>query len=262
MSKLERLSTLFRKGFDTESIEHSKDCDFICPHKDECKVNDGDPIFTPYIGHEDTDVMIIGEAPSRSGYINNQKFCSKKARIGGLMRDAIGDSNDDNQNTNTISQLNPFVNFVEFVKNNYAALVDSDSVDFKYPYFTDIMKCGFKLQSDKNAGILKARIENCTKQFLSEEINIMQPKVVLCIGRMAAETIKPSSFANIFQKTRIINLLHYSGSASLPLMKDSDRDINDKHIIWKIQAGLVEKENIPAELMKLGFIRNITEGQS
>ena len=215
--KLAKLENLFQTSFSFENLRTFKKLkitDFHCSNCTQCRVDiNSEPIYTPYTGDENTKIMIIGEAPSRSG-INE----GPGPHIGGDFNE-LKDSG-----------KSPITEVREFVKENYSGTV---------PYCTDMIKCGVAKQNGKNAK-LSLRAENCIEKFLRKEIKIIEPDIIFCtVFSVYDYIIKMHQIGKIDGGVRIIKLIHYSRRGSLLL------SIRDKReLIWKVQAGLLGEEDL------------------
>ena len=130
---------------------------------------------------------------------------------------------------------------LEFVRNYYQTT----------PHFTDLMKCGFEKQAEKrrNKELTELRKEKCIKQFLLEEIRIIDPKVILCVGKEAFDALqKCQNECKVKKSITPVNLIHYSKQAGLPLTSD-----DKKKLIWPFQVGQVCKNK---RLSELSFFKN------
>ena len=226
MTKTERIKELF-KEFGTGSwAEDGKrvNCDsFICSCQESCKVNDQNPKYTAWLGDEDADVMLVAEAPSASNGVGC--FFSGKLEL----------------YFNDYKNSQGFEDLIQFIRTQH---------DFKVPYFTDVVKCGASKQNAK--GELSKRITNCSNKFLSREIEIINPKIIYCIGKAAASQIKILRVkGKVNKNTKIIELIHYSNQANLSLSKA------DKVIIWKIQSRQIKEYDFESIVMKLDLIKKL-----
>jgi len=207
----EELEAHFRKYFaDSNSCKYwgDKVNYFICNHyiNKKCKIDiNNDPIFTGYPSKKDTDIMVIGEAPSRKGGkgIHISPFINEIKEERGSALYAIRD----------------------FCRENYRTI----------PYFTDLCKCGVLNQKEKKIKLAK-RYENCFNAHLINEIEIIKPSVIITLGNNVYKKIcekKDYIKEKIGKKEiKIIQLMHYSNKASLPLT------IEDKiNIVWRYQIG-------------------------
>jgi uracil-DNA glycosylase family 4 len=214
--KFRRIIELFQKDFHSKNYFTSDTADdFTCPFIQECEVLKGkEPIYTSYFGEEKSKVMIVAEAPSSSGGIGI--FISK------------------NFNEIITNSKSPLYLIKKFVKEQYNEI----------PYFTDLIKCGVAKQKEKK--ILRKRAEICIKKYLVEEIKIIQPELIICVGSLAYEYILNSQKESIISPNiKVVKIIHYSHQAGLPLNDE------DKELIWKIQTGLIKADDIP--LQQLSF---------
>ncbi len=216
-SKLAKLENLFQTSFNIETLMIFKKLnttDFHCSNCNQCNVDvSSEPIYTPFIGDENTKIMIIGEAPSRSGENGGEG-----PYIGGEFKKL------------QYSGKSPITEVREFVKENYGGTI---------PYFTDMIKCGVAKQNGKEEK-LKLRAEKCFEKFLRKEIKIIDPDIIFCAKtNVYDKIINMCQIGKIDGGKRIIKLLHYSRQASLQL---STRD--KRKFIWKIQANLISEEEL------------------
>ena len=223
--KNSRLIELFVSRFgdgDWPNDGKVKECKFKCTKSDECNVREGSPKYTGILGSNDTDIMIIAEAPSASG--------GSKAYFGGNVETLF----EKDQKSDTLQ------NIIRYIKANNPS-----------PYFTDVIKCGVPKQSNKKTLNAKRR-NNCIKEFLIEEIKIINPKVIFCVGNMAFNVIrKLIKEKKVSEKTKIIKLIHYSRQANLPLTD------SDKNEIWKIQSGDIKIEDFDRTVLNLDIIKTL-----
>lgn len=217
-----QIKKLFQRDFISKNYEDSlRADDFICPFVKECKVfKDKIPIYTSNFGEEKSTIMIIAEAPSATEGIGI--FISKEFK-----------------NINK-SNKSPLYFLKEFVEKYYN----------ETPYFTDLVKCGVARQKEKK--ILSKRAKNCFDRYLIYEINIIKPLLIICVGNLAYDfIINAQNKSRISNKIKIAKIIHYSRRAGLPLNN------KDKELIWKIQMGIINNEelgNIP--ITKLDYINS------
>lgn len=216
MTKSERICTLFARYFEADDLlTQGIARGFHCPNEADCLVDQyREPIWTPAIGEENTHVIIVAEAPSKTGGLG--------PHIGGCL---TSDSD-----TMKMSK-SPLRILISFVQENYGIT----------PYFTDLVKCG----ADSKA-LIKSRASNCFKRFLLKELKIMDPEIVLCVGNLAQSfLVECQSRGTISRRMRLISLIHYSRQAGLPLSPE-----DKKNIIWKWQIGShADKEKIAQLLL-------------
>lgn len=203
------LKELFQPAFPGANLEiKSSTNNFYCENIGKCNVNiQEEAIWSPAFGDDNTNVMLIAEAPSVTG--------GKGPHTGGKFED-FG-----------------LQNLINFVKKYFNTT----------PHFTDLMKCGVSRQSAENKSrVFKLRKDNCFEKFLIREIEIIKPEFILCLGNSAFDAINKEILKNdsrINKSTKVIKLVHYSKQANLQLtMKDKE------DIIWPIQIGKLEKDNL------------------
>lgn len=210
MDKSQQLIELFKNDFaDFEKfLEVPAPASFKCSCSKECKVNlEKEAAYTGIIGDLNTDIMIIAESPSTK----NGSGCYTGGQINHLLQ-----GKDKN--------LKRLIQF----------LINYDKEKRK-PYFTDTIKCGLERTREKEK--LSPRKDNCTKRFLLKEIEIIQPSLIVCLGRHSYNILlRFKNEGYIKTDINIIMLHHYSNRASLTLT------IEDKeNIIWPIQLKTVPK---------------------
>jgi len=167
---------------------------FHCVHHKTCGyIFEKEAFLTPFIGGCNGDkcdgtVMVVGEAPSG---VNNSGLL-----IGGMF-DNVGKEN------NSFSVSKSPVHWIR------------DFVKFRYnvtPFFSDAIKCGVNRQENEKEVLLKKRSDNCLKEFLSKEIEILNPKIILCMGGMAFDFTKKAikNYCVSGNEYNLVNLWHYS----------------------------------------------------
>lgn len=232
MTKNDRIKNLFKTKFgdgEWDATGKRTICKFKCT---KCSIEPKSPRYSGLLGSDDTDVMLIAEAPSASNGVD--------AYFGGQLEIVLPKL----KASKSLGQL------IDFTKS-----------DGKTPYFTDVCKCGVSKQN-KKSGLSKARQKNCINNFLKDEILIIEPRIIYCIGKTAYIAIKtlkndksiaeesPKLF-DILKQAQIVELIHYSNQAGFPL-KDSD-----KLIIWEIQSGRIPKKDFAAKILSLDFIKKL-----
>ncbi len=213
MNRNQRLEKLFGEIFvpETNFRERGKARAFNCPDKEDCQVDEAkEPIWSPFFGDETCTIMLVAEAPSLGGKKN------AGPHIGGLfdeleIRDGYG-----------LKLLR------EFAKELGGG---------KCPHFTDLMKCGVSAQDNKSKNEkFGCRRQKCLERFLLREIEIINPKIILCVGKVSFDAVSQVR-DRIPQSVEIYQLLHYGAQANLPLSAEEK-----KSIIWPIQVGQKGKE--------------------
>ncbi len=211
MTKNEQIIALFQKDFKCKDFAiRGKAESFTCFKQSECKTDqDVEPIWSAALGSDETNVMIVAEAPSAKGGIG--------PHIGGLA-----------ENWTHEKSVNSLFTFVQ----KYFDTI---------PYFTDLMKCGVSRQTkEKKSLVFKTRIRNCLKHFLLREIKIIDPEIILCVGNLSYRALKDCKNRGLIKDlTKLIKLIHYGRQAGLPLSP------NDKNnLIWPIQVGKISKDRL------------------
>jgi uracil-DNA glycosylase len=208
LDKNEDVKRLYSQAFAVSSPEDwdhkGQRVEFKCPYAQVCSVDqEKEAMWSPALGDPDNKVMVVAEAPSTAE--------GGGLHIGGLTRDwkenekgGVGD-------------------FLAFVKRRFRA----------NPHFTDVMKCGVARQTRERKRVFELREKNCVENYLLEEIRIVAPEVILCVGKTASRVLKElQNKRKISNSIKLVELLHYSAQANLPVT------IKDKvNIIWPIQLG-------------------------
>lgn len=210
MGYYKKIEKLFKKDFQCDDFyKRGSAMKFTCPKIKECKVNEEtEPIWTSYIGDDNSNVMVVAEAPSKTG--------GTGAQIGGLTIDNMKDPG-----------LRALFNFVK----NYFNTI---------PYFTDLMKCGVAKQTKEYKKVFKIRKSNCVKHFLLKEIEILKPRVILCVGSESFNEIKNAREKGIIKnEIEVYKLLHYGRQANLPIKSD-----DKEKIIWPYQINRISKDKL------------------
>lgn len=175
-----------------------------------CKVDvSREASYTGILGDTNTDIMIVAESPSTK----NGNGCFLGGNINHLLN-----GNDKN--------LKSLINFIT----NYDA-------QKRHPYFTDTIKCGLEKTREKEK--LNPRKDNCTQKFLLKEIDIIQPKLIVCLGSHSYVILAQlKKDEKINKGIELVKVHHYSNRASLTLT------IEDKeNIIWPIQFKMLNKRD-------------------
>ena len=126
--------------------------------------------------------------------------------------------------------------FLEFFRDN----------DLPYPYFTDWVKCGPSKTTEKET--IEKRKFFCEKTHLVEEIKILQPKKIFCMGKLCHDNVirlleTESGLTEIISKENVVKLTHFSVRAPLPLTPE------DKKKIWQLEMGLIKSRKEAIELI-------------
>ncbi len=218
MSKNQEIVNLFSKDFTTTDFRKRGRADkFVCPLESVCKVSqEKEPIWTAGFGDEETNVMIVAEAPSSKGGLG--------PNITGQVKEWV--------NEESVNAL------FRFVKSYFNTV----------PYFTDLMKCGVAKQTKQEKQIFKTRISQCLKHYLVEKIKIIKPEFVLCVGIESFNALTEAKRNKLIaEDVELIKLIHYGKQANLPLTS-SDKE----NIIWPYQLKKISKD----KLLDLDFFNN------
>jgi uracil-DNA glycosylase family 4 len=196
---------------------------FKCEHegKGECEINrKKEPIWSPAFGDENAKVMLVGEAPSTSGGVG--------PHLGGLFK-----------------QWDAW-EFRDVFVEKFRCM----------PYFTDLVKCG--PENAKNKSVVRRRAKYCGKKFLINEIRIINPDFIYCVGRESYSWLRDyrDEYGLVNSNGKRIELqqiIHYSKQAGLPLTSA------DKEMIWRWQLGLAKKDIRNLSLSSLSFFQSQRE---
>jgi hypothetical protein len=163
--------------------------------------------------------MLVAESPSTK--------LGKGAFVAGHV-DAIS------PNDKTITKL------INTIKKHYGGVT---------PYFTDVIKCGLEKTAYKEK--LSARRKNCVEKFLIQEIKIMHPTKIVCVGKFAFDVVKTIQVqGKIDSNIDVVQVTHYSQRASFPLTIDDKAEI-----MWPIELGLISKEEALKVVLELKHIK-------
>jgi len=230
-SVIKNIEILYRKIIDFNDISVNQNvnsenfhCE-CCDIKNPCIVrSDMDPINTCYIGDEESDILLVGEAPSAEeglGPIISGRFDEIKP-----------------------SDNSPIYKVRDFIKEYYKMT----------PYFTDLIKCGFPKQEKKDG--LNQRKKNCFPYLLLQEIKYIKPRYIFCVGVTANNTItskyNKKLILDIVPNVKIVKLIHYCGTANHIKIDGNiyGLDIEKKYkYIWPWQSGFISKEEMLNKLV-------------
>jgi uracil-DNA glycosylase family 4 len=219
MSKNEQIIEHFQRHYaDFEAFPAIKTAAdrFKCAQCSVCDVKlDKEASYTPLLGDEDAEYMVVAESPSTGQ--------GAGCWLGGLSQNAGSKKKNDN-----------IRRFFDFIKTQDQG---------RYPYFTDVVKCGLETTSVKAK--LAIRKQRCIDEFLEKEIRIIRPKVIVCLGRFAYTEVQPVA-RKVDPEIRIIPIMHYSNRASLTM------SIEDKvGIIWPLELQLLTPAEARERVLQL-----------
>lgn len=160
---------------------------FCCVHRQDSEVRTDDPIYVGSFGDPDSDVLVLGEAPSTSDLKNDKG----KQPVPCIKPCLDGTSYIHAHLPGSTSAMAPKGNqyaFIDFIHNE---CLSPGKKPGPWPYFTDVMKCGLnpKPQRSKGTIIHKLRASYCVDHLLVDQIHIIQPRVIACVGAFAYDTI-------------------------------------------------------------------------
>lgn len=202
MSKKEELQKLFKDVFVPQDPKKEywgqQLKEFKCSFAKNCKINGEETKRTCGPGDENSNVLIIGEAPSSSGIIA-EKISIPFSKI-------------------KENPKSPQYKIRDFVKKNF---------NNKVPYFTDYIKCGVVNQK-RDRSKLKHRAGNCLDKFLIDEIAIIYPDTIIVCKSSVHKFLKENKvrIENAIGKIRnpkkisVIYLWHYSFSYNKEFKKN------------------------------------------
>ncbi|MFC1871382.1 uracil-DNA glycosylase family protein [Chloroflexota bacterium] len=218
-----RIRKLFENWKCENFFDYGQSFTFKCADADEnkCACNSKvEQIWTPSFGDEAATVMLVAEAPSTGGGIG--------PHLGGFWRDL-----------HTFERQNQeFIRFRDYFSKELGFI----------PYFTDLVKCG--TQNTKNKALIRKRADYCGSRYLLQEIEIINPTSIFCIGRTSYDWLTKHKLANksTGKPINIHLLIHYSKQAGLPLTHE------DKKLIWKWQLSQPSDDSdMSVPLSKLSY---------
>jgi hypothetical protein len=218
----------------------------------DCDVRKDDPIYTGLLGDCESDILVVGETPSASDLKNDPSRGTIQLDCGGPDRDSFDHPHLGGYSRNiTENGKSPLGDFLTFIRSS--CLIEGTKPG-PWPWFTDLVKCGVPRQSSKR--ILRIRQRFCVPYLLVDEIAIIQPRIIACVGKVAFQAVRDLlAKGMVAASTRVLYFLHYSRSAGLTVTVDEKRDI-----LWPLQAGCVPPEERCRELGKIRAIGEIFEG--
>lgn len=223
---------------------------FCCPHRTDCLVGAADPIYTGWLGDCESDILVVGEAPSSS-----KAASSADGKAANLDCDCVGGSEFEQVHLsgytrNIVAQ--PKSDLAEFIKFVLGSCLQRMGEHLS-PYFTDVVKCGLPKQNANGRKLLKMRAQYCVEHILVHEIEIIEPRIIACAGKTAFATIKALKAAGkVPASTTVIPFIHYSRQAQLPLTTEDK--VNS---VWPIQAGCVPDVEICGRLKNIESVQDL-----
>ncbi len=207
MGKEEKLNALYSefitgKQNENTPIRDPKRVKMVCKWEQECEFDPTcESCWTPWTGDGKARFMVVAEAPSTR----------KKGSEGPCVAPPFNKVKDSKSDLSVLA---------EFIDENFTGI----------PYFTDVLKCGISNQTSahKKAKFEK-RFDKC-RGFLEREIEILDPEFIIAVGSYAREKLKIILTDMQRPNVEVINLLHYSRNAALPVTTDEKKDL-----IWPLQ---------------------------
>jgi len=206
--------------FENTSLHNKPVTCFDCPNQNKCQVTVDDPIYTGTLGTCESDVMVVGEAPSGSDLRND--------KLQGLADLGCGETK-----RKLDAHLGGFSWNIPAGKNSPELLL-SWVRDYcgggQWPYFTDAIKCG-----TKSVKLLKLRGTICPDHILIKEIGIINPRLVICCHDHSYSIVArlKKAYGLSFD---IVRVMHYSDRKYT-----SDRK---RELIWPLQIFCKDKSSI------------------
>jgi len=244
----QNLQSLYEDG----SLYNNPVSCFCCQYHTVCNVMKDEPIYTGMLGDCESDILIVGEAPSASDLKNDSTraimpFNCTCEDGGNFIHAHLGGY------TRNIPKKGNLFEFIDFIRNS---CVIPGTPPGPWPYFTDVIKCGLARQNAKDKRLLKVlRATRCAEYILAGEISIIKPRVIACAGKFAYGIVLELIRSGLIPQTTVLYFIHYSRNAQLSVT------LSEKHaIVWPIQAGCTPKAAICAELGTIASIRELSEG--
>lgn len=231
-AKLDELKFYFETNFVDFSSSNPTN-DFKCQNILKCDVHlENETACTGRFGNPNSEMMVVAEAPSTSG--------GSGCKVLTPFEEGFEDKLFVNPKTGKPKPDNfkKLIKFLKSINNNM------------YPYFTDAVKCGTNHTSNKSK--LTKRKTLCSETFLMAEINILKPKIIICLGSFAREIVEKLQNTNrINTDINIVQIAHFSNRASLTL------SIDDKvEVIWPLQLKQLDYESAQEKISKLTHLLN------
>lgn len=176
---------------DLNEIESTEEFDTLCNTVVQCRLcsrmNDSKRVLNRSSGLLNSEIMFIGEAPGRLGADSSGiPFHGDKAGH----------------------------NFEEFLE--FAGL------DRSLIFVTNSVLCNPKDENGNNATPTKSEINNCSKH-LSEQIKIINPKIVVTLGSVALESTRQVSNHNLTLKENVRTASSWFNRILIPLYHPGQR---------------------------------------
>lgn len=221
-SRNEQLKAHFSTHYSSSGVfgESIQKCALTCKHATQCNfLEETEASFTGAMGDPASTVMVVAESPS-GGWGKGAHFSGHSSNLAAV---------EEGQKVSELMKL------LTYLRDLYGA----------YPYFTDWIKCGVAKTNDK--ALLNIRKYHCVETHLREEIRILNPTKIVCLGNDCFADVSRLAHQMFPEKANsdfVIKLTHFSRRASLPLT------IKDKmDIIWKLELGLISDEEAARELV-------------
>jgi DNA polymerase len=103
---------------------------------------------------------------------------------------------------------------------NFNALLGSIGLDRKDIFITNAVMCSPRSATGANRKPHKSEINNCSS-FLSRQIELLAPKVIVTIGSVALEALKAIEYHEFVLKNDVGKILNWKGRKLVPLYHPS-----------------------------------------
>lgn len=235
----------------SSAINNPVSC-FCCKNYELCQVGSSDPIYTGLLGDCDSDILVVGEAPSGSDLKNDtaktpiEIECTSHDAVSFQHAHWCGYTKDIPKKG--FSRLYDFIDFIRY------SCLESNN---RYPYFTDVIKCGLSRQNTNEKRLLGPRAKICADHILLQEIQIINPRIIACAGKFAYSVVLDLQKTNkTLAGITILKFMHYSHQAQLKVTIEEK-----KSIIWRLQAKCVEEEKCCEMLKDISSIKELCDNE-
>ena len=103
---------------------------------------------------------------------------------------------------------------------NFRVLLESIGLERKDIFVTNAVMCSPRTATDANRKPTKTEIKNCSS-FLSRQIELIQPKIVVTIGGVALEAVKAVEYHEYVLKNDAAKILDWNNRKLIPLYHPS-----------------------------------------
>ncbi len=103
---------------------------------------------------------------------------------------------------------------------NFQKLLDSIDLTREEIFITNSALCNPRSETGANRKPTKKEIKNCS-EFLRKTIEIIDPKIIVTLGRVALEALRAIEYHNFTLKTEAAKILEWNGRLLVPLYHPS-----------------------------------------